>query len=93
VSRLTLHPVSPNPFNPTTTVSFSLPVAGTIDLSVYDVSGRLVTTLARGLRAAGPHRETWDGTDASGLAVGSGVYFVRLSAAGETATTKMVLMK
>lgn len=93
VSRLTLHPVSPNPFNPSTTISFSLPAAGAIDLSVYDVSGRLVTTLASGLRAAGPHRETWDGRDANGLEVGSGVYFVRLSVAGDVATRKMVLMK
>jgi hypothetical protein len=93
VSRLTLLPASPNPFNPSTTISFALPAAGVVDLSVYDVSGRRVTTLASGLRAAGPHTETWDGKDASGREVGSGVYFVRLTAAGETATRKMVLMK
>jgi len=93
VSRLTLHPVSPNPFGPATTISFALPAAGPVELSVYDVAGRLVATLADGVLPAGPHRAAWDGTDAAGTAVGSGVYFVRLECAGSVATRKMVLMR
>jgi hypothetical protein len=93
VGRVTLHPVSPNPFGPATAVSFTLRESGPVDLSVYDVTGRLVTTLASGVLPAGPHRAAWNGTDAAGAEVGSGVYFVRLECAGSVATRKMVLMK
>ena len=92
-AMLRLDPVSPNPFNPTTSISFALPSASLVDLSVYDVSGRLVTTLVSGRLDAGPHRATWNGRSSTGAAVGSGVYFVRLEAAGSVATRKMVLAK
>jgi len=93
LTRLVLHPARPNPFNPATTISFALPDAGQVDLAVFDVSGRRVATLADGFLSAGPHRVVWDGTDARGLAVGSGVYFVRLEADGSAATRKMLLLK
>jgi len=80
--------VYPNPFNPTTTFSYQLPEAATVTLSVYDLSGRLVTTLADGYRTAGSHDVTFDG---SGLA--SGVYLYRLEAGSYTASGKMVMMK
>jgi hypothetical protein len=92
-SGFRLDPVSPNPFNPSTIISFSLSAAGPADLSIYDVSGRLVTTLASGEREAGPGTVRWDGRDSQGIEVGSGVYFVRLNAAGSVATRKMVLVK
>ena len=78
----------PNPFNPTTTLSFTLPSPARVSLSVYDVSGRLVTTLMNGWRDAGSHQVTFDG---SGLV--SGVYIYRLQAADFSASGKMVLMK
>jgi hypothetical protein len=85
----------PNPFNPTTTLSFTVPAdAGRVTLTVYGVTGQVVRTLvdADGL-PAGPHSAVWDGTDADGRAVSSGVYFARLSAAGRTLSTKMALLK
>lgn len=78
----------PNPFNPTTTLSFTLQEAGRVHLAVYDVSGRLVAAVVDGYRQAGSHDVTFDG---SGLA--SGIYIYRLTAGGFTATGKMVLMK
>jgi hypothetical protein len=78
----------PNPFNPTTTISYSLPEASIVNLSIYDISGRLVATLANGYRDAGMHEVTFDG---SGLV--SGVYLYRLNAGEFTANGKMVLMK
>ncbi len=78
----------PNPFNPSTTISFALPEAGKVTLSVYDVTGRLVTTLVDGHRNAGVHEVTFD---ASQLA--SGIYIYRLEAGQFTASGKMVLMK
>ena len=83
-----IHQSYPNPFNPTSTISFSLPEAGKITLSVYDVSGRLITTLVDGYRSAGVHDVTFDASD-----LASGIYLYRLEAGEFNATGKMVLMK
>jgi len=78
----------PNPFNPVSTIRYALPEAGKVLLQVYDISGRLVSTLVDGQRAAGNHEATFD---AGNLA--SGVYIYRLSVSHYTTTGKMVLMK
>jgi len=83
----------PNPFNPQTTIAFSLSARGRISLAIYDVSGRIVRTLANETRAAGAYELTWDGRDDRGQAVASGVYFYRLVAPEFTQTKKMVLLK
>lgn len=80
--------VSPNPFNPSTVLSFQLPVAGKVNLSVYDLMGCEVATLVNGFRDAGTHRVTFD---ASSLA--SGMYLYRLTAGSFSASGKMVLVK
>lgn len=85
--------VRPNPFNPKTSVSFSLAERGNARLRVYDANGRLVRTLADGPREAGAHTVTWDGRDQAGRGAASGVYFVRLEAGGKTDARKMVLLK
>ncbi len=79
---------SPNPFNPSTTLTFSLPEAMQVALNVYDVQGRLVASLVNGLRAAGNHRVTFDGS-----ALASGVYLYRLTSAQQVISGKMLLMK
>ncbi len=78
----------PNPFNPTTTIAFSLPQATHVKLTVYNVNGQEVATLVDGQRDAGVHEVTFD---ASQLA--SGIYFTRIEAGDFTAVRKMVLMK
>jgi Tol biopolymer transport system component len=83
----------PNPFNPSTTISFGLPSSGTASLAVYDITGRKVRELAAGRMTAGAHSTVWDGRDASGRAVSSGVYFARLSIGGAATTHRMMLMK
>ncbi len=83
----------PNPFNPSTTISFVLPSSGKASLAVYDVTGRKVRELAVGTMTAGAHSAVWDGRDASGRAVSSGVYFARLSLDGAAVTHRMTLMK
>ncbi len=88
-----LHPVRPNPFNPTANIAFSLPSPAEVELAVYDVRGRLVSVLESGPLGAGPHEAIWHGRDSHGNAVGSGVYFVRLIAGETVATRKMVLVK
>ena len=88
-----LDPARPNPFNPVTTIAFALPEAGPARLAVYDVSGRLVAVLAEGVHEAGEHEAVWNGRDAAGRQLGSGVYFVRLEFAGSVSTRKMVMVK
>ncbi|HEX5132600.1 MAG TPA: FlgD immunoglobulin-like domain containing protein [Candidatus Krumholzibacteria bacterium] len=88
-----LHQNHPNPFNPSTTIRFSLPAATAMTLRIYDVSGRAVRTLVDGTRGPGELDATWDGRDDRGVSVATGVYFYRLAAAGETLTRKMILVK
>jgi hypothetical protein len=83
----------PNPFNPTTEISFNLERAGMVSLRVYDTSGRLARNLVEGVRLAGEQEVVWDGTDDRGDSLPSGMYFYTLQAGGKTITRKMVLLK
>jgi len=83
----------PNPFNPTTKISFGLSAPGPVSLRIYDATGRLVRVLVEGVRPAGHYAETWDGRDSRGAAVASGVYFCRLDAGAFTETRKMALLR
>jgi flagellar hook assembly protein FlgD len=90
---LALHQNRPNPFNPSTTISFTLPEKARATLSIYDVQGRLMRTLVDEIFGEGYRERIWDGRDAGGSQVGSGVYFCRLTAGNKTLTKKMVLLK
>lgn len=82
----------PNPFNPQTIIAFTLSEAGAANLVIYDIAGRKVRTLVSGQQFGGDHQVQWDGTDANGERVASGVYLYRLSTAGFNATRKMLLL-
>jgi hypothetical protein len=83
----------PNPFNPVTTIRFSLPRSGEVELAVYSVMGQRVATLLHGPWAAGSHTVRWDGTDDSGRQLGSGVYLYRLISADQAETRKLILVR
>ncbi len=83
----------PNPFNPRTSIEYVLPEPGRVRLAVHDPAGRLVAELETGWREAGVHIATWDGRTTRGEPASSGVYFVRLEAAGERRSVKSVLLK
>ena len=83
----------PNPFNPRLTVAFALPVAGSVDVAVYDLRGRRLRALTQGFREAGRHVLQWDSRDEAGRAMAAGVYVVRLKQAGRTATRRVTLLK
>jgi flagellar hook assembly protein FlgD len=83
----------PNPFNPSTTISFVIREKGAVTLSIHDVNGKLVNTLIDGTLEKGYRRIAWAGTDSQGLSVASGVYFCRLQAGTATSVKKMVLLK
>jgi hypothetical protein len=88
-----LHQNYPNPFNPATNIAFSLPVKSVIDLSVYGVQGKKISTLANQEFTAGTHEVRWNGRNASGMAVPSGIYFYQIKSAAFTETGKMMLLR
>ncbi len=83
----------PNPFNPSTIVQYALPHDAQVNLVVYNVLGQHVATLVNEMQRAGMQSVTWDGTDATGHSVASGVYFYKLRAGDFTDTKKMLLLK
>jgi hypothetical protein len=91
-SSFALHRAYPNPFNPFTNLSFTLPEAMNYSLRIYNVAGQLVRSYD-GVGSQNLNVVTWDGRDEAGSEVSSGVYFYKLTAGGFSATEKMVMMK
>ncbi len=83
----------PNPFNPETTIQFSLAGDSPVELSIYDIRGRKVRTVVNEVMQMGEHRVAWDGTSDSGKNVASGIYLIRLNAEDQTTTCKSLLLK
>jgi hypothetical protein len=83
----------PNPFNPTTTITYSLPTRTDVTINIYDLLGRKISTLLSGSEAAGEHEVVWNGYNYSGERVSSGIYFYRIKAGDFTDSKKMVLLK
>jgi hypothetical protein len=89
-----LFPAAPNPFNPRTRISFSVPERGAVELRIHDVGGRLVRTLLAGqVIEAGGHLKVWDGRDDTGRSAAAGVYFAWLKSGGETRVGRLTLIK
>lgn len=88
-----LQPSFPNPFNPSTQLRFELAQAAHVELAIYDVRGRLVRSLANGRLPGGAHSRRWDGQDASGRPVASGVYLARLVTADYRGAERLVLVR
>ncbi|MCK9584506.1 MAG: carboxypeptidase regulatory-like domain-containing protein [Candidatus Cloacimonetes bacterium] len=83
----------PNPFNPETTISFSVKDAGPVSVEIYNVKGQLVKKLVNGVKEAGDHTAVWNGKDNNGRAVSSGVYYFKMNAGKYSSTKKMIMMK
>ena len=83
-----LLPAYPNPFNPATNISYSIPESQVVELSVYDIMGRRVEVLENNFKDAGTHTMVWD---AAGFA--SGIYYIKLSADNLVETQKVMLVK
>jgi hypothetical protein len=93
-AALTLFPGRPNPFNPSTTIAYELPLAGVTRLAVYDLGGRLVRVLvADAAESAGRHDAFWNGRDDAGRAVAAGAYVCRLESGGQVAVERLTLIK
>jgi len=83
----------PNPFNPSTTIRFDLPLRSTVNLDIFNLRGQKICSLVDSELPAGTHRAVWNGLDDQGRPVSSGVYLYRLSDSKNTTTKKMMLMK
>ncbi|MDP8232276.1 MAG: T9SS type A sorting domain-containing protein [Candidatus Zophobacter franzmannii] len=83
----------PNPFNPTTTISYNIANESDVKLEVYNIRGQKVTTVVNERMQPGYHSVIWDGKDKHNKQVSSGVYFYRLKADHKTLTKKMMLLK
>jgi hypothetical protein len=88
-----LHNNYPNPFNPTTTISFSLKEREMVTLSIYNLKGQKIRTLESTELESGQHSIIWNGDDQNGNVVSSGIYFYKLDTDSYSATKKMVMMK
>ena len=86
--EFTLSPAYPNPFNPTTTLSFALPVISNLLLEVYDINGRLINKLLKSNMDSGYHSVIWNADNNA-----SGVYFVKMVTPEFTKTQKLMLVK
>jgi hypothetical protein len=88
-----LAPNYPNPFNPSTTITFDLDHAQTVKVTVLDIAGKRVATLEDGILASGRHEVVWHGTDDAGRTLPSGSYFVRVDSEDGTRTRKVTMIK
>jgi hypothetical protein len=87
-THFALLPPAPNPFNPSTTLSYELPVSSYVTLKIYDTAGRRITTLVKDWIPVGTHTATFDGGN-----LASGIYLAKLEAGAFTQTQKLVLLK
>ncbi|MBP7309720.1 MAG: carboxypeptidase regulatory-like domain-containing protein, partial [Candidatus Cloacimonetes bacterium] len=83
----------PNPFNPETTIAFSVKEAMPVTIEIYNVKGQKVKTLVNETKAAGNYTVPWNGTDSNGRSVSSGIYYYKMTAGKYSSTKKMIMMK
>lgn len=83
----------PNPFNAVTTIDYSLPQESGVFITIYNLTGQCVAVIKNDIEDAGYHRASWDGTDARGAVVASGIYIYRIVADDFYAYRKMVVLK
>jgi hypothetical protein len=88
-----LQPNFPNPFNPSTTIAFSLPQDEHVRVSIHALDGTRVAVLADRMFAAGEHRLQWHGQDATSRELPSGTYIARLESASQARTRKLTLLR
>ncbi|HEC78618.1 MAG TPA: T9SS type A sorting domain-containing protein [candidate division WOR-3 bacterium] len=85
--------ITPNPFKRSAVISYSVSSSQTINISIYDITGRKVKTLVKGRKERGFYKANWEGTDDFGKKLPTGVYFVRLTASDESFTKKVILLR
>lgn len=93
ISSYQLYQNFPNPFNPSTTITYDIAEAGYVDLAIYDLKGRVVASLVNGNKSAGNYTVKWNGLDDNGQLVPSGVYLYQLQSQNVIESQKMIIIK
>jgi hypothetical protein len=91
--KFTVLPAYPNPFNPSTTITYGIENDGRVTLQIFDLSGRLISTLKDNNQTQGWYSVTWNGTNQQGERAPAGVYFTRITSGSEVKTYKLMLLK
>ena len=92
-AEFTILPAYPNPFNPTTTISYGLDSDSKVSVEIFDVSGKLISSLQNGHQSKGWHSITWNGTNNQNNQVPAGIYLSKITSNNTTKTTKLMLLK
>lgn len=85
--------VFPNPFNPSTTIQYSLAEMGELKITIYDVLGKEVITIDEGVKTAGTYSFIWDGKNSNGIFTGSGIYILRITSGKNSKSLKLLLLR
>ena len=93
LSEFRLYDNYPNPFNPSTMISYDLPAESAINITIFDIQGREIKKLLNTVQKEGSHEIAWDGSDVNGIQVNAGVYLCQVQTGGESRTIKMLLLK
>jgi hypothetical protein len=91
--QYSINNIYPNPFNPSTTISFFLPIRSQVELSVYNILGNKIATLENEIFDRGLHQKIWNGKDNNGVNVGSGVYFCKMKSENFQQVKKLTILK
>ncbi len=91
--EFTVLPAYPNPFNPSTTISYGIDIDSKVNITIYDITGQLINTLVNTEQTQGWYSVTWNGTNNLGTQVPAGIYLSRISSNNEVKTTKLMLLK
>jgi len=89
----TVLPAYPNPFNPSTTLTYGLDRESSVTIAIYDVSGKLITTLLNTEQPIGWHTIKWNGTDHNNNKVPAGIYISKVTSNSSIKTTKLMMLK
>jgi len=83
----------PNPFNPSTTIQYSLAEMGEVNIRIYDVLGREIVSINEGIKTTGRYSLIWDGKDRNGVSAGSGIYILRINSGKNNKSLKLLLLR
>ena len=92
MTKLIMHTLSPNPFNKNVSIAFTIPRKGLLKLKVYDISGRMVSTITEEIKEPGEYQIIWNGTDNKGRKLSSGIYFLKANYEQKSLTKKLIFI-